>query len=33
VEKDGGFLRIGLAHYNTAEEVTRLLTALQEITK
>ena len=21
VEKDGGFLRIGLAHYNTAEEV------------
>jgi cysteine desulfurase family protein (TIGR01976 family) len=33
VEKDGGFLRIGLVHYNTAEEVTRLLTALQEITK
>ncbi|MGH9536544.1 MAG: cysteine desulfurase-like protein [Terriglobales bacterium] len=32
VEKDGGFLRIGLAHYNTREEVTRLLTALQEIT-
>ncbi len=31
VEKDGGFLRIGLAHYNTAEEVTRLLTALREI--
>ena len=31
VEKDGGFLRIGLAHYNTAEEVSRLLTALQEI--
>ena len=25
VEKDGGFLRIGLAHYNTAEEVDRLL--------
>ena len=23
VEKDGGFLRIGLAHYNTAEEVER----------
>jgi cysteine desulfurase family protein (TIGR01976 family) len=31
VEKDGGFLRIGLAHYNTGEEVTRLLTALKEI--
>jgi cysteine desulfurase family protein (TIGR01976 family) len=31
VEKDGGFLRIGLAHYNTAEEVARLLTALREI--
>src|SRR5438105_1553124 len=32
VEKDGGFLRIALAHYNTAEEVKRLLTALREIT-
>jgi cysteine desulfurase family protein (TIGR01976 family) len=31
VEKDGGFLRIGLAHYNTAEEVKRLLAALREI--
>jgi selenocysteine lyase/cysteine desulfurase len=31
VEKDGGFLRIGLVHYNTAEEVTRLLIALREI--
>jgi cysteine desulfurase family protein (TIGR01976 family) len=31
VEKDGGFLRIGLAHYNTTEEVKRLLTALREI--
>jgi cysteine desulfurase family protein (TIGR01976 family) len=31
VEKDGGFLRIGLAHYNTAEEVDRLLAALREI--
>jgi cysteine desulfurase family protein (TIGR01976 family) len=31
VEKDGGFLRIGLAHYNTREEVERLLTALREI--
>jgi cysteine desulfurase family protein (TIGR01976 family) len=31
VEKDGGFLRIGLAHYNTDEEVSRLLTALRNI--
>ncbi len=31
VEKDGGFLRIGLAHYNTAEEVQRFLVALREI--
>jgi cysteine desulfurase family protein (TIGR01976 family) len=33
VEKDGGFLRIGLAHYNTAEEVERLLAALTEIAR
>jgi cysteine desulfurase family protein (TIGR01976 family) len=31
VERLGGFLRIGLAHYNTMEEVERLLGALQEI--
>ena len=31
VEKDGGFLRIGLAHYNTAEEVERFLATLREI--
>jgi len=31
VEKDGGFLRIGLAHYNTAEEVERFLAGLREI--
>ena len=31
VEKDGGFLRIGLAHYNTGDEVERLLAALREI--
>jgi cysteine desulfurase family protein (TIGR01976 family) len=30
VEKDGGFLRIGLAHYNTAKEVERLLAALPQ---
>lgn len=31
VEKDGGFLRIGLVHYNTAGEVDGLLAALREI--
>jgi cysteine desulfurase family protein (TIGR01976 family) len=31
VEKSGGFLRIGLVHYNTADEVDRLLAALHEI--
>jgi cysteine desulfurase family protein (TIGR01976 family) len=31
VEKLGGMLRIGLAHYNTAQEVDRFLTALREI--
>ena len=31
VEKSGGFLRIGLVHYNTAEEVDRLLAALSKI--
>jgi selenocysteine lyase/cysteine desulfurase len=31
VEKTGGFLRIGLVHYNPAEEVDRLLKALGEI--
>jgi cysteine desulfurase family protein (TIGR01976 family) len=31
VEKDGGLLRIGLVHYNTAEEVDRVLSALREL--
>ncbi len=31
VEKSGGFLRIGLVHYNTVEEVDRLLEAISEI--
>ncbi len=31
VERLGGFLRIGLAHYNTMEEVERMLAALTEI--
>jgi len=31
VEKTGGFLRIGLVHYNTAEEVDRLLATLNDI--
>jgi len=30
VEKYGGVLRVGLVHYNTAEEVDRLLIALKE---
>ncbi|HET6220212.1 MAG TPA: cysteine desulfurase-like protein [Acidobacteriaceae bacterium] len=33
VEKHGGFLRIGLAHYNSAEEVNRFLSTLREITQ
>lgn len=33
VESSGGFLRIGLVHYNTVEEVDRLLEALRELTK
>jgi cysteine desulfurase family protein (TIGR01976 family) len=31
VERSGGFLRIGLVHYNTVEEVDRLLAALRQI--
>lgn len=31
VEKFGGFLRIGFVHYNTMDEVDRLLAALREI--
>jgi cysteine desulfurase family protein (TIGR01976 family) len=31
VEKTGGLLRIGLVHYNTAEEVDRLLAAMCEL--
>jgi selenocysteine lyase/cysteine desulfurase len=30
VEEKGGMLRIGLVHYNTVEEVERLLRALRE---
>jgi selenocysteine lyase/cysteine desulfurase len=30
VEQKGGVLRVGLVHYNTAEEVERLLAALGE---
>ena len=32
VEEHGGMLRIGLVHYNTANEIDRLMAALQEIT-
>jgi cysteine desulfurase family protein (TIGR01976 family) len=31
LEERGGFLRVGLVHYNTAEEVGRLLQALDEL--
>ena len=31
VEKSGGFLRIGLVHYNTSEEVDRVIEGLREI--
>ncbi|MGH9733343.1 MAG: aminotransferase class V-fold PLP-dependent enzyme [Candidatus Acidiferrales bacterium] len=31
VEKDGGFLRIGIVHYNSREEITRLLESLHEL--
>jgi len=31
VEKDGGFLRIGIVHYNSSEEIDRLLAALTEL--
>ena len=31
VERSGGFLRIGFAHYNTLEEVERLLAAMRKI--
>jgi selenocysteine lyase/cysteine desulfurase len=31
VESDGGMLRLGLVHYNTAEEVERLLETLRKI--
>ncbi len=33
VENDGGFLRIGPVHYNTLEEIERLLTALETIVR
>jgi cysteine desulfurase family protein (TIGR01976 family) len=33
VQKDGGMLRIGLAHYNTAEEVDRVLQELRALAK
>ena len=32
VEQDGGFLRIGFVHYNSAEEVDRVLTELRSLT-
>jgi selenocysteine lyase/cysteine desulfurase len=31
VEEHGGLLRVGLVHYNTAEEIDVLLQALDEL--
>ena len=31
LEERGGFLRLGIVHYNTAEEVDRLIAALDEL--
>jgi cysteine desulfurase family protein (TIGR01976 family) len=31
LEQRGGFVRLGLVHYNTADEITRLLLALDEL--
>lgn len=31
VEQDGGFLRIGIVHYNSREEIDRLLESLREL--
>jgi cysteine desulfurase family protein (TIGR01976 family) len=31
IESDGGFLRIGIVHYNSREEIDRLLEALREL--
>jgi len=33
VQSSGGLLRIGLVHYNTADEVERLLAALREFAR
>ena len=33
VESSGGMLRLGLVHYNTADEVTRVLEALHSLTR
>jgi cysteine desulfurase family protein (TIGR01976 family) len=33
VEKDGGFLRIGIVHYNSGEEIDRVLATLTELAK
>ena len=31
LEQQGGLLRLGLVHYNTVEEIDRLLGALDEL--
>jgi len=31
VEEKGGLLRVGIVHYNTSDEISRLLNALREL--
>jgi selenocysteine lyase/cysteine desulfurase len=31
LEQQGGFLRLGLVHYNTVDEIDRLLRVLDEV--
>ena len=33
LEEHGGAVRVGLAHYNTMEEINRMLAALQDVPK
>ena len=33
VEESGGMVRIGLVHYNTSDEVDRLLAALKDVSR
>ena len=33
VEDSGGMVRVGIAHYNTGEEVDRLLTVINDLAR